>query len=168
MAGNARWQNYPFYNGPCPGSCDDGPDLPLRRSGHRCCGMFMAMLPIAVAANGVVPLAPNNPCRNGDFEVNSGMVTLEKAGTYLATFTARMPEGEALDTMLTLNVDDASQTSAITQIAGAGEGTSAYTSQAIFEANEGATVTLRSSGAINVTQPSTQPMFTLSLVQLEE
>ena len=167
MAGNARWQNYPFYNGPCPGGCDDGPDRPRLR-GRRCCGMFLAMLPIAVAANGVVPLAPSNPCRNGDFEVNSGMVTLEKAGTYLATVTARLPDGEALETMLTLNVDDASQTSAITQIAGAGAGTSAYAAQAVFEANEGATVTLRSSGAINVTQPSTQPMFTLSLVQLDE
>ena len=167
MAGNARWQNYPFYNGPCPGGCDDGPDRPRLR-GRRCCGMFLAMLPIAVAANGVVPLAPYNPCRNGDFEVNSGMVTLEKAGTYLATVTARLPEGEAMETMLTLNVDDASQTSAITQISGAGTGTSAYTSQAIFQAGEGATVTLRSSGAINVTQPSTQPMFTLSLVQLDE
>ena len=69
-------------------------------------------------------------------------------------------------TTVTLNVDDASQSSAVTQINSETGG--AYSAQAIFQAEEGANVALRSSDAINVTDPSAQPVFTLSLVQLEE
>ena len=186
-----RWENYPYYNGPCAGTegtyrCDcneneqDNRDCGERdrcgRCDRRCrrrwCGnccaaMFLAYQPMAIAANGIVPLVANNPCRNSDFDVNSGLITLEEQGVYLATYTVRVPEGATLDTTLTLNVDDASQSSAITQIASGGTGTSAYSGQAIFEADEGATVALRSSDAISVTDSAIQPMFTLSLVRLD-
>ena len=127
--------------------------------------MFMAMLPIAVAANGVVPLAPNNPCRNGDFEVNSGMVSIEESGTYLATYTVRVPEGADLASTITLNVNDASQSSAITQVGGTAP--NSFTAQAVFDVYDRATVTLRSTDAINIADPSVQPVFALSLVRLE-
>ena len=131
-------------------------------------GMFLSYLPMSIAANGILPLAASIPCRNSDFEVNSGLITLESAGTYLATYNVRIPEGQALDTTITLNVDDASQSSAVTIIDSAGTGSSAYAAQAIFEADEGTTVSLRTSDAISITDPSTQPMLSLSLVQLEE
>ena len=137
---------------------------------HRhCCGMFMAFMPMAIGPNGIVPLCVNNPCRESDFSVNSGLITLEKAGTYMATYNVKVPETAALDTTITLNVDGASQSTATTLVStAAGDTTSNFSGQAIFEAAEGATVSLRSSEAISVTDPASQPMFTLSLVQMGE
>lgn len=140
------WDNYPYYNGPCPdrngnyesvrgsygdgcGSydggrpCDggrpyDGGRPSERRSKY---GIFSAMLPMAVAPNGIIPLVNNNcfcPC--GDFAVNSGMITVEEAGTYLATYTVRVPEGQAMASTFTLNVNDASQSSAVVEAGGEG------------------------------------------------
>lgn len=182
-----RWDSFPYYGGPCPNTdgcyhyndnCDNDDDREercrcRRRRRRRCddpCGaIFQCNLPIAVSANGIIPLVVNNPCRDSSFEVNSGLVTLEKGGTYLATYTVRVPETAALDTTITLNVDDASQSSAVTQVmTEGGASTTAYTAQAIFEADEGTTVSMRTSDAISVTSPSAQPMFTLSLVQLDE
>ena len=135
----------------------------------RCSGMFTAWLPVAISPNGIVPLTVYNPCRESSFEVNSGLITLERAGTYLATYTVPAPDTAALDTTITLNVDGASQSTAATRVlTAAGDTTTSFTGQAIFQADDGATVSLRTSEAINVTDPAAQPMFTLSLVQLDE
>ena len=162
----------------CERDCDHGCDRdddcrPRRRRRCRgkgpCCGMFVAYLPVAVGPNGTIPLVFNNPCKDGNFEVNSGMVRVERAGTYLATYTVRVPPATALDTTVTLNMDNASQASAITQVTTtAGDATSAYTAQAVFQADEGDTVSLRTSEAINVTETAAQPLFTLSLTKLDE
>ena len=191
------WNNFPYYTGPCADTngcyhynqdddCDDNDNgsntcdcecccrKRCRRkkkcqSGWMCCDIFSAWLPMAIGPNGIVPLVMNKPCRGSDFDINSGMISLEKGGTYLATYTVKVPETAALDTTITLNVDGASQSAAATQvITEAGTTTSSFTGQAIFEADEGATVSLRSSEAINVTDPAAQPMFSLSLVQLSE
>ncbi len=169
----------PYYSGPCPDSdgryCggedrrqewDDGCRRRRRCRGGRC-GVFTAMLPVAVAANGVIPLV-NSRCIGDadDFKVNSGMVTIEEEGTYLATYTVRVPEGQALDSTVTLNVNDASQASAVSEVGG--EGPSSFTAQAIFDVSDRASLTLRSSGAINLTETSAQPLVTLSLVRLNE
>lgn len=168
-----------------PDWCDDNDgdnddDDDCQRPGHKrrrrrcrgdglCGGIFTAWLPVAISANGIVPLTVNNPCRKSSFEVNSGLITVENEGTYLATYTVQVPAATALDTNITLNVDGASQSAAATQVTtAAGDTTASYTGQAIFEAAEGATVSLRTSAAINVTEPAAQPIFTLSLVQLEE
>ena len=175
-----RWDNYPYYGGPCPDAngdydcgveqvrganrdCDD-----RCRRGHRCrFGVFSAMLPMAVAANGIIPLV-NNSCGFGgnDFPVNSGLITVEREGTYLATYTVRVPDGAAMASTLTLNVNDASQSSAIAEIGGVGP--AGYTAQAIFDVGDHATVALRTSEAINLANPSAQPLVTLSLVRLDD
>ena len=183
------WQSFPYYGGPCPDTdgcygwrpndddndCDCGGNERRRCRRRRrcwdnpCCGIFLSWLPVAISPNGIVPLAMNNPCRDAGFEVNSGLITVKDAGIYLATYTVRVPETAALDTTITMNVNDASQSPAITRVlTEAGQTTTAYTAQAIFEADEGDTVTLRSSEAINVTDTSTQPLFTLSLVKLDQ
>lgn len=184
------WNSFPYYTGPCADvdgcyerrqddcrdeeDCRDGRrcerDRRCRcRRGGLCCGMFTACLPVAVSANGVVPLCVNNPCRENSFKVNSGLITLDNPGTYLATYKVLVPENTALDTMISLNVDGASQSAAATQvITEAGASTASFTGQSIFEAGEGATVSLRTSESVNVTDPAAQPMFTLSLVQLNE
>ena len=178
------WDNYPYYNGPCPdrngnyesvragyndgcGSyeCDrsyDGGKSSERRSKY---GIFSAMLPMAVAPNGIIPLANNYCfCPGGDFAVNCGLITVEEAGTYLATYTVRVPEGQTLTSNITLNVNDACQSTAITEVGG--EGPVSFTAQAICEMCERSTVALRSSEAINLTDPSVQPLVTLSLVRI--
>lgn len=172
------WDSYPYYNGPCPdrngnyesvrggyddgcGSYDGGKSAE-RRSKY---GIFSAMLPMAVAPNGIIPLVSGNCfCPGGDFAVNSGLITVEEAGTYLATYTVRVPEGQTLTSNITLNVNDASQSTAITEVGG--EGPASFTAQAICEMCGRSTVSLRSSEAINLTDPSVQPLVTLSLMRI--
>lgn len=174
VGGRYRWDDYPYYPGPCPdvNGCydndnDDDENCECRRRRHRrrgrCdFGLFMAMLPMAVTANGIIPLTNNNCLIDNGFPVNSGLITIEEGGTYLATYTVRVPEGAALDSTITLNVNEASQSSAIAQANG-----SSTTAQAIFDVNDRATLTMRSSEAINITESSAQPLFTLSLVKLD-
>ena len=176
LGGNNRcWPNYPYYEGPCPdkNGCyevarggsdrDCGSFDPSERRSK--CGVFTAMLPMAVAPNGLIPLVSNN-CMSigGDFAVNSGLITVEEAGTYLATYTVRVPEGQTVASNITLNVNDASQSSAITEVGG--EGPVSFTAQAICDVCERSTIALRSSEAINITDPSVQPLVTLSLVKI--
>ncbi len=172
------WDNYPYYNGPCPdrngnyesirGDYDDGcrPYDCGRPSERRSkYGIFSAMLPMAVAPNGIIPLVNGNCfCQGGDFAVNCGLITVEEAGTYLATYTVRVPEGQTLTSNITLNVNDACQSTAITEVGG--EGPVSFTAQAICDMCERSTVALRSSEAINLTDPSVQPLVTLSLVRI--
>ena len=176
--GRRCWDNYPYYNGPCPdrngnyetvrGGYDDGYgrcDGGRPRDRETKYGIFTAMLPMAVAPNGIIPLVNSNcycPC--GDFAVNSGLITVEEAGTYLATYTVRVPEGQTLTTNITLNVNDASQSSAITEVGGAGP--VSFTAQAICDVCERSTISLRTSEAISITEPSVQPLVTLSLVKM--
>jgi hypothetical protein len=123
------------------------------------------MLPMAVAPNGIIPLVNGNCMGFGsDFSVNCGMITVEKAGTYLATYTVRVPEGQEMTSNITLNVNDACQTSAITEVGG--QGPASFTAQAICDMCERSTIALRSSEAINLTEPSVQPLVTLSLVKI--
>lgn len=181
----ARWDNYPYYNGVCPDvegeyvevrdegwndnccrnrddGCGERRGCRRRRRDGDCFGMFLANVPMVVAANGVVPLINGHGCGK-DFCVNSGQITVEDAGIYLATYTARAPETMEAETTLTLNVNEVSQPCAITTLAAG----STVTGQAIFNACENSVVSLRTSEAISATDPSLQPMVTLSLVQLE-
>ena len=176
--GRRCWDNYPYYNGPGPdrdgnyellrggydgdcGRCDGG----RRKDRESKYGIFTAMLPMAVAPNGIIPLVNGNGlCQCGDFAVNSGLITVEEAGTYLATYTVRVPEGQTLTSNITLNVNDASQSSAITEVGGAGP--VSFTAQAICDVCERSTIALRSSEAITMTDPSVQPLVTLSLVKI--
>ena len=177
LGGRRRWDNYPYYDGPCPDAegnycCgrDDGDERERGgwRRGRHCrgndFGIFSAMLPIAVAPNGVIPLVNNSCVSHKGFPVNSGLVTIEEAGTYLATYTVRVPEGQAVASTFTLNVNDASQSSAISEVGG--EGPVGFTAQAIFDVSDHATLALRSSEAINLTETSAQPLVTLSLVKI--
>ena len=180
MAGARRWDNYPYYDGPCESvdgayerdddRCDrtdrcDRCDRPNRCGRRGRNGIFSGYLPMAVAANGMIPLVAGNPCRKDGFDVNSGLITVREGGTYLATVDVRIPAGATLSTTVTLDVDGASQSTAVTQIDSTG--TAAYTAQAIFQADEGAIVSLRSSDAISLIDPSAQPLVTLSLVELD-
>ena len=147
VGGRYRWDNYPYYPGPCPDAegvydwCNDNndnDDCDCGRRERRCrrrrrCrfGLFSAMLPMAVTANGIVPLASNN-CMGAvsEFPVNSGLITVEEAGTYLATYTVRVPECQAMASTFTLNVNDAYQSSAVVEAGG--EGPTGFTGPAIF------------------------------------
>lgn len=165
VGSNRCWNNYPYYSGPCPDANGCYPYPDEQKRGRCDFGLFSAMLPMAVTANGVIPLV-NNSCVNAaDFPVNSGLITVDESGTYLATYTVRVPEGSQMASTITLNVNDASQSSAIAEVGGTAP--SSATAQAIFDVSDRATVTLRSSEAINITDTSPQPLFTLSLVKLD-
>lgn len=175
VGGRRRWDNYPYFDGMCPDADgvydddrNDGSDRGRRgrrRRDDERSGLFTAMLPMAVAANGIIPLVNGScVCGAGDFPVNSGLITVEEEGTYLATYTVRVPEGQTLATTVTLNVNDASQSSAITEVGGTGP--VSFTAQAIFDVCDRSTVTLRTSEAINLTETATQPLATLTLVKL--
>ena len=166
-----RWENFPYYDGPCPNAdgiydcCDERREENGCRRYRPCIGMFTCMAPMAMAANGIIPLVNCNICGDSAMKVNSGMVSIEESGTYLATYTVRVPEGADLASTITLNVNDASQSSAITQVGGTAP--NSFTAQAVFDVYDRATVTLRSTDAINIADPSAQPVFALSLVRLE-
>ena len=178
---SARWDNYPYYGGGCPDvngvyedDCCGGEQVELRAAQARgcCCGrrrrcgdvygIFTAGVPMAVAANGIIPLAESSGCGR-DFCVNNGVITLEDPGVYLAIYTALAPEGTTVNSTITLNVNEISQPSAITVI---GANTGSVTGQAIFSVSEGATVSLRTSEELSSTTPSLQPAFTLTLTQI--
>lgn len=183
------WNTFPYYGGPCPDVCgcygprtweeDDSDDCcevrrcRKRRRRRRCRDgepdvVLKAFAPLAVSPNGIVPLSKADFCRDSAFDVNCGLVTVESEGTYLATYTVQAPADTAMNTLFTLNVNDAAQSTATTQVVTeAGATTSSFTGQAIFQADEGDAVTLRSSEAVNVTESASQPMFTLSLVKLD-
>ncbi len=172
IGGPHGWYGCPGYTGGCPDAddaeqndaLDAGQECPRRRRCRRAvCGIFTAALPMAVAANGVVPL---NGCgADGGLSINGGLVTVETPGIYLATVTARLPEEVSLETTVSLNANDASQYSALMDLNVSGPAASC--SQAIFEVCDRTTVSLRSAEAINVTATSPQPLFTLSLVRLD-
>ena len=178
VGGRNRWDNFPYYNGPCPDAdgtydCDENGDSDEM---CRCCcrrrrrcgrfGLFSAMLPMAVSANGILPLACNNCLGSiSDFPASCGMITVDEKGTYLATYTLRVPEGQTVDSTFTLNVNDACQTSATVEAGG--EGPVSFTGQAIFDVSDRSTVAVRSSEPINITGAFAQPLATLTLVRLE-
>ena len=171
-----RWENYPYYPGPCPSAegvydCfDEKEEVVLRgqRAGARRgtgSGIFSTMLPVAVAANGLIPLVNNGcQCDAGIFSANYGVISVEEAGTYLATYTVRVPEGETLESTFSLNVNGAAQSSSIVQTGGAGP--CCFTGQAIFTVCDPCSLTLQSAEAINITTRSVQPLVTLSLVKI--
>ena len=169
-----RWEGFPYYVGPCPNAdgeyeCDRdeprrGDDGCPRRGGRCDFGIFTAMLPMAVAANGIIPLVRGNCGIDDGFAVNSGLITVDEAGTYLATYTVRLPEGADVSSTMTLNVNDASQSPAIMQVGG--EGPLGFTAQAVVDVPERSAIALRTSEAINVTESSQQPLVTLTLVKV--
>lgn len=179
---NSVYQNWPYYGGNCPDAdgdyedarrkdwqdddCgDERDDRRRRRRRGRCAigGIFTSSIPVAVAANGVIPL--NGCCMEPGLKQNGGVIAITEPGMYLATVTARVPEGVTVGTTVTLNANDASQYSALMVLSGAGP--AASSSQAIFEVTDRTTVSLLSSEALNITEASPQPLFTLSLVRVD-
>ena len=135
------------------------------RVGQSVFGLFSACQPMAVAAQGVVPLAKGS-CGCQGFGVNGGRISLRESGVYLATMTVQVPENTGVESVFSLNVDDVSQPSASIPVTAEGGAFSA-TAQAIFEADEGDAVFVESSETVNVTDPALQPMVTLTLMRLD-
>ena len=165
-------ENYPYYTGPCPeagGGYEIKREYEIERGDERpragrSAAMFTAQAPMAVAASGVIPLT-GSAC-DCDYEVNGGVITVREPGEYLATYIVRVPEGLALDSTLTLNVNGVSQPAGITVVGG--EGPSCFTCQTLFETSGRASVSLKSSDEICASSASVQPMVTLSLLRLSD
>lgn len=119
----AAYQNYPFYNGPCPPgphrppchSCGHCPPWwwddcyrPVPEEAGAACrtplAEFTASGPIHVEGGCGIPLTPS--VLNHDlFSVHDGSIVLHKSGTYLATYTVNLPPQQPVNTQLSLRLD---------------------------------------------------------------
>ena len=173
VRGCRRWENFPYYDGCCPDAdgcydCGCGHGGGGLRGADRAFGIFSACQPLAVAANGCVPLAKTSGC-DGEFDVRGGAISMREQGVYLATMTVRVPAATGVASTFALNVNGVEQPTTITPVETAADGAQVFaaTSQAIFDAGAGDAVTIRSADTVNVTEPSIQPMFTLTLMRLD-
>ena len=125
-------------------------------------GLFTANEPLNVAAGGIIPLVStvNYP---DAFVVSNGTIVFRKQGTFLATYTVRIPSGGTANTTIDLNVNGVPQIPAEVTVSGPG----VYSAQTIFTVTDGSMLTLTSSNALNLIGATTSPIFTLSLVEIQ-
>ena len=175
LASRRLWDNYPYYDGCCPDAdgCYDcgsgGPGWPVRPCGDGACyAMLSACQPLAVAANGNVPLAKSS-ARNPAIGVNGGVVSLYNPGVYLATMSVRVPAATEVDSTFALALNDVNLPTTITPVETTAEAGQAFTAtaQAMFTAEAGDALTIRSSETVNLSEPMIEPMFVLTLVRLD-
>jgi len=151
--------------------CDCGENCCDCSCGNNCChldssgcpvyGLFSANAPVTVTAGAAIPLAPTTVSTN-DFTVSNGTVTINRCGTYLATYTVNIPAGSEVDTTIVMNVNGVTQPSTLLSISEAGS----YTGQTVFTANTGATVSLVSNAAFTVSEPIGQNVVALTLTRI--
>ena len=167
VAARRRWDNYPYYDGCCP-DADGDYGCCYARGDRSVYAMFSACQPLAVAANGIVPLTLAQACPRA-FAVNAGAISVRDPGVYLATMTVRVPAETQVDSTFSLALNDVNQPTTITPVETATGDAQPFTatSQAIFTADAGDTVAIRSAETVNLTDPSIEPMFALTLVRLD-
>lgn len=165
----------PYYRGPCPDrdGCYrwDDCDREDRCGGEAVkavFGQFTACQPMAVAARGSVPLTRSPVC-GGDFDVSGGRISLRAPGTYLATMTISVPPATEVASTFALNKNGDAEPSAILPVETVADAARPYSAsaQAIFTADEGDVLSVSSSDTVAVTEPSVQPMVSLTLVRLD-
>ena len=125
-------------------------------------GLFNASTPLAVTAGAAIPLTVNTTSCN-DFTVSNGTVTINRCGTYLATYTVNIPSGAEIDTSIVMNVNGIAQSSTLLNISADGS----YTGQTVFKANAGSTVSLVSNAAFSITDPVGQNVISLTLTRID-
>lgn len=116
---------------------------------------------MTVTAGSAVPVA-STTANTDDFTVSNGAVTINRCGTYLATYTINIPTGTDIDTSVVMNVNGVTQPSTLLNIAAAGS----YTGQTVFTVNKGAVVSLVSSAAFAVADTIGQNIVTLTLTRI--
>ena len=175
------YQNYPFYNGPCP----PGPGMPPCRhcppcwwddcavpeSDNACCtphpvSTFAASGPIRVDEGCCVELTPSVINRDL-FSVQNGEIVIRKPGAYLATYAVNLPPQHSVNTQLCLQLDGnevPGSARSLICMSGAAAG-ACVTAQAIVQSGPNRTLSLRSENPIHL--PCENPnLFTLTLLRI--
>ena len=98
-----------------------------------------------------------------DFTVTGGTVTINRCGTYLATYTVNIPADSTVDTDILINVNGVAQPGSLLDITGAGS----YTGQTVFKANSGTTLSIVSNAALSLTESVGQNIVTLTLTRID-
>lgn len=155
----------------CGGCCCDGGGCSECGHCHEHChdhcrrpvyGLFSANIPLAVTSGAAIPLTANTTSCN-DFTVSNGSVTINRCGTYLATYTINIPAGAEIDTSIVMNVNGIAQSSTLMNITAVGS----YTGQTVFKANAGTTVSLVSNAAFSIADPIGQNVVSLTLTRID-
>lgn len=133
---------------------------------HDCCNrpvysLYNANVPLSVTAGAAVPLVAT-AVSDSDFSVSGGIVTINRCGTYLATYNVNIPTGAEIDTNFILNVNGVAQPGTLLNVSSAGS----YSGQTVFTANAGTTLSIVSSAATAITDPVGQNVVTLTLIKI--
>lgn len=152
-SGNCCDNCSPCCNNNC--GCYDCCDRPVY-------GLYNANVPFSVTAGAAVPLV-STAISDSDFSVSGGIVTINRCGTYLATYTVNIPTGTEIDTNFILNVNGIAQPGTLLNVASAGS----YTGQTVFTANAGTTLSIVSSAAAAIPDPVGQNVATLTLIKID-
>jgi len=105
--------------------------------------------------------ATNVSCN--DFTVSGGTVTINRCGTYLATYTVNVPLEATIDTDILINVNGVAQPGSLLDITAGGS----YTGQTLFKANPGTTLSIVSGSAFSLTESVGQNIVTLTLTRID-
>ena len=115
-----------------------------------------------MAAGAAVPLTAMTASCN-DFTVTGGTVTINRCGTYLATYTVNVPLEATIDTDILINVNGVAQPGSLLDIAAGGS----YTGQTVFKANPGTTLSIVTTAALSLTESVGQNIVTLTLTRID-
>lgn len=182
-ADSSYYQNFPFYNGPCP----PGPNLPCckpcRPCGCRPCppyppemdipttnriaALFTADAPQDVSAGNAVPLTAQliNP---EYFAPAQGGIAIRRAGLYMAIFCINLPPLQTISTNFVLRLNGtAIDASRIALTCTSDNNNTCVTGQALVQATPNSLLTLNTESAFAIEVPSTvENVFSLSLVHI--
>jgi hypothetical protein len=100
---------------------------------------------------------------NNDFTVSGGTVTINRCGTYLATYTVNLPVAPEAGSTTIMNVNGVAQPSTLLNLTDAGS----YTAQTVFTANRGTTISIVSNNALTVADPAGLNIVTLTLTRID-
>ena len=181
---NSYYQNFPFYNGPCPPGparpccrpcCPCGcrpcppypPDIDIPTT-NRIAALLTAPAPQDVSAGGAVPLTAQliNP---EYFAPAQGGLAIRRAGLYMAIFCINLPPLQTISTRFSLCVNGtAIDASRIALTCTSDNTNTCLTGQALVQAPPNCLLTLNSDSAFAIEVPATiDNVFSLSVVQVQ-
>ena len=182
-ADSSYYQNFPFYNGPCP----PGPNLPCckpcRPCGCRPClpyppemdipttnriaALLTAGAPQDVSAGSAVQLTAQliNP---EYFAPAQGGIAIRRAGLYMAIFCINLPPLQTIGTNFVLRLNGtAIDASRIALTCTSDNNNTCVTGQALVQATPNCLLTLNTESALSIDVPSAvENVFSLSIVRI--
>ncbi len=183
IADGSYYQNYPFYNGPCPpgpnrpccrpccGCCGAHPPRPtdaIPAVTNRCAALFTCGAPGCIDAKAAVPIAAQliNP---EYFAAAQDGLVIRRAGLYMAILCINLPPEQNICTTFSLCMNgtpiDAAQ---IRCVCASESANSSYTGQALIQASPNCLLTLNTERNVSIEAAApTDNVFSLSVVRID-